>query len=158
MQGGDIDGTAAHAQARAQFAESSYVMLALAVLALGFQIVFVLNEEFDPADPWQRWSMIAALLSLFLLFMSVVFGLLLVINRVRGFRSTLVAAQQNHPDARVTARSQRLSAKLERRTWRLFWYHLATFGFGLFLTAVAVALTVIASFLSYGQAPPGCDI
>ena len=158
MQGGDIDGTVAHAQARAQFAESSYVMLALAVLALGFQIVFVLNEEFDPADPWQRWSMIAALLSLFLLFISVVFGLLLVVNRVRGFRSTLVARQQDHPDARVTERSQRLSAKLERRTWRLFWYHLGTFGFGIFLTAVAVALSVIASFLSYGQMPPGCDI
>jgi hypothetical protein len=159
IEPGDLGDAVSHREfdRGGQLLAATYVMLALSVAAFGFQIVFVLNEEFDPADPLQKWALIAALLSLFVLFMSVIFGLLLVMNHIRKIRAATLAVTAAPDDLRLVQRHRRLSAKLERRSWHIFWYQLGTFGFGLFLTAIAVALQVIASFLSYGQTP-GCDI
>src|SRR5207237_2277829 len=105
---------------RAQFTSAGYVMLALSVAALGFQVVFVLNASFDPGDPWQRAALVAALLSLLVLFLSVAMGLFLVLNRVRDMRATLLAVRSSatESETRVIEGNQRLSAKLGRRSWR----------------------------------------
>ena len=162
MQADDSEGAPAHWQSviRAQFTNAGYVILALSVAALGFQMVFVLNAQFDAGDPWQRAALVAALLSLLVLFLSVAMGLFLILNRVRDLRATLLAAGSGATESeiRVIEGNQRLSAKLGRRSWRLFWFHLGAFGLGVFLAAVAVMLSVIAAFLSYGEVPPGCDI
>lgn len=143
---------------RVQLSYASYVLLALSVAALGFQMNFVLNAEFDPADPWQRSALIAALLSLFVLFLSVASGLFLMINRLRDLRARATTTDEDGAGARAIERQQKLSAKLSRRNWPLWWFHLGTFGFGVFLAVIAVALSVIAALLSYGKPAPGCDI
>ena len=145
---------------RAQFGYASYVILALSVAALGFQMIFVLNAQFDPADPWQRSALIAALLSLFVLFLSVGSGVLVVANRMRDLRAGMRAATaaEDAADTRTVERQQKLSAKLGRRSWPLLWFHLGTFSFGVFLAVIAVAFSVIAGLLSYGEPAPGLDI
>src|SRR5205823_8872522 len=97
MQADDSEGAPAHWQSviRAQFTSAGYVMLALSVAALGFQMVFVLNAQFDAGDPWQRAALVAALLALLVLFLSVAMGLFLVVNRVRDLRATLLAARSS---------------------------------------------------------------
>jgi hypothetical protein len=145
---------------RTQFSYASYVILALSVAALGFQMTFVLNAQFDPADPWQRSALIAALLSLFVFFLSVASGVLVLANRMRDLRADMRAATaaKDGADPGAVECQQKLSAKLGRRNWPLLWFHLGTFGFGVFLAVIAVALSAIAALLSYGEPAPGCDI
>src|SRR5690348_15395181 len=114
---------------RAQARYASYVILGLSVAALGFQMTFVLNAQFDPADAWQRLALIAALLSLFFLLVSVVSGVLVQINRLRDLRALMrAAAAEAGADALAIERQQKLSARLGRRIWPLLLFHLGTFG------------------------------
>lgn len=112
------------------------LVLGLAVAALGFQAALLLNKDFSPAG-WQKCAYAAAM---FLLTMSIVLGVLVVVNRLRDFRATKDAARLREEGAAnsLIEPHRFLYRKLGRRTWGLFWWQVATFAIGVVLTAVAL--------------------
>lgn len=113
------------------------LVLGFAVAALGFQVTLLLNDKFVPVS-WQRC---AFLLSLLLLMVSVLFGIAVVINRLRDFRETMNAAQARENGSIDVEKHRAVYRRLGQRTWWLFWWQLGTFGVGAILTV----LTVLAS-------------
>jgi len=79
-------------------------------------------------------------LSMFLLVASVLFGIAVVINRLRDFRATMNAARGREQGLAesVVEKYRELYCKLGRRTWVLFWFQLGTFGAGIVLTIISI--------------------
>jgi hypothetical protein len=67
------------------------LILGLSVAVLGFEISLLLNENFSPGSCLQRVSLF---FSLVLLAVSIVFGVLVVINRLTDFRLTTSIARR----------------------------------------------------------------
>lgn len=119
-----------------QLTYSVNLILGLAVAALGFQVVLLLNERFLP-DGWQKCAFGASMLTLLL---SIGLGIWCVINRLRDFRATTRAArlrEDGKPDNDIQPYRD-LYKKLRESTWGLFWWQIGTFGVGIVFTVFAV--------------------
>lgn len=116
------------------------LVLALSIATLGFQITLLLNDKFTPVG-WQKCTFS---LSLFLLSISVIVGIVVVVNRLRDFRATKEAARlrEDHASPATIEPYRMLYRKLGNRTWTLFWWQLSTFGFGVVLATLAVLASV----------------
>jgi hypothetical protein len=122
-----------------QLTYAANLILGLSIAALGFQITLLLPDRFRPSA-CQKY---AFLLSMLLLALSIIFGLWLVINRLRDFRATETAARMREEgESGVKIEPYRvLYRRLGAITWRLFWWQVSTFGAGLFFTVLSVLLS-----------------
>jgi hypothetical protein len=124
------------------------LILSFSVATLGFQVTLLLSDKFNPVS----WQKCAFSLSLALLAASLVFGVWVVINRLRDFRTTMKAAREREKLERKGAREEEiekeiepyrvLSRKLGERTWCLFWWQVGTFSAGVFFTVLSVLASV----------------
>jgi len=116
------------------------VILGFSIAIFGFQISLLLGEKFNPIS----WQKCAFLLSLFLIAMSIDFGIWVIINRLRDFRATKEAAKlQERGASAVEIKPYRdLYKKLGKRTWCLFWWQVYTLCAGLFFSALSVFASV----------------
>jgi hypothetical protein len=119
-----------------QLTYSVNLILALAVGVLGFQVALLLNDKFNPIS----WQKCAFSVSMFLLFLSVALGIWCVINRLMAFRATAKAARMSEDEkpAEGSQPYRDLYEKLDKKTWRLFWWQVGTFGVGIFFTILGV--------------------
>jgi hypothetical protein len=116
------------------------LILALAVATLGFGVTLLLNKEFVLIS-WQKCIISAALLTLLA---SVGLGIWCVVNRLRDFRATeqVTCMLQKGLDDSEIQHLRALSDRLGKKTWSIFWWHIGTFGIGVVLVVVGVAVTV----------------
>ncbi len=121
------------------------LILSFSVATLGFQVTLLLSDKFKPVS-WQKCSFS---LSLFLLFASIILGVLVVINRLRDFRATTKAARKREEGAleKDIEQYQILYRKLGKSTWYLFWWQLGTFSVGVFFTVLSVWASASAKLL-----------
>jgi hypothetical protein len=112
------------------------LILSFSVAAIGFEISLILNKEFERAG-WQNWLFI---MSMFSLLLSLAVGLLCVVNRLWDFRATTETARKRE-DGKSDLDLQplrKLTRALGKRTWSLFWWQIAAFGFGVLLMVLAI--------------------
>lgn len=122
----------------AQLTYAINLLLTFAVATLGFQVALLAGDKFSLAASWQKCLFS---LSIFVLGVSIIFGLVVVVNRLRSFRATMRAARAREKgDTEALTVNRAKYTILDRRTWCLFWWQAGTF-------AAAIALTV-ASILS----------
>lgn len=124
----------------AQFTYSVNLILGLAVAALGFQVTLLLNDKFNPVT----WQKCAFSVSMLLLLLSIVLGILCVVNRLRDFRATRRAArmrEERKPNEDIQPYRD-LYKKLGERTWLLFWWQIGTFGAGVIFTILAICASI----------------
>jgi hypothetical protein len=121
------------------------LILTLATASLGFAIALIKDKDFTPGC-WGKCFLILSQLSLLA---SVGLGIWCVVNRLLDFRKTKDNARDQeyltaHPEreeVRKTLEKRREeTGKLGKRTWRIFWWQTGTFGLGVLLLLVAVAL------------------
>lgn len=120
----------------AQLTYAVNLLLTFAVAALGFLAALLAGEKFALAASWQKCLFS---LSLLLLGSSILFGLWVVVNRLRSFRATMRAARAREngcPEQLSTNRA--LYKSLDPRTWVLFWWQVGTFAAGIVLTMAAL--------------------
>ena len=120
------------------------LILGFSVATLGFQVTLLLSNEFNPVS-WQKRSFS---LSLVLLAAALVFGVWVVINRLRDFRATMKVAREREKLERrglgdediekVIEPYRVLYRKLGERTWCLFWWQVGTFSSGVFFAVLSV--------------------
>lgn len=120
----------------AQLTYAINLLLTFAVATLGFQVALLAGDKFSLAVSWQK-----CLFSLSLLFLvfSILFGLAVVVNRLRSFRATMRAArarEKGNSEALTTNRA--LYKLLDPRTWWLFWWQVGTFAAGIVLTVASL--------------------
>jgi uncharacterized membrane protein YbhN (UPF0104 family) len=116
------------------------LILSFSVAVLGFQIAIILNEKFNPVS-WQKCTF---LFSLACLLISVGSGILCVINRLRDFRATMKVAQMREKgrnDEEIQP-YRALYQKLGAMTWRLFWWQIGTFGVGVLVLVLSIAVSL----------------
>ncbi len=119
----------------AQLTYAINLLLTFAVATLGFQVALLAGEKFSLAASLQKCLFCLSLVSLGL---SVLFGLAVVVNRLRSFRATMRAARarENGKDDVLTI-NRGLYKALDGRTWWLFWWQAGTFAVGIVLTVAA---------------------
>ena len=117
------------------------LILTFSVATLGFQASLLLSEKFNPVS-WQKGIFI---FSLFLLCISVAFGLWGVINRLRDFRATAQVAMKRvqHCSIEEVEMNRAISKQMGACTWNLFRLQLVTFFLGFFC--------VVGSIFSYAS-------
>lgn len=117
------------------------LILSFSVATLGFQVTLLLGEKFNPVS----WQKCVFFLSIFLLVVSVGFGIWLVINRLRDFRATTKAARMREKGESDYAIEpyRNLYRKLGDKTWDLFWWQIGTFGTGVLFTFLSVLASVV---------------
>jgi hypothetical protein len=115
------------------------LILGFAVAALGFQITLLLSGDFAPVC----WQKLVFSLSLLLLSASTLFGIAVIINRLRDFRATMNAAREreNGSADAVVEVHRAVYRRLGPITWCLFWWQLGTFGTGVALTVISALAT-----------------
>lgn len=119
-----------------QLTYSINLILGLSVATLGFQVTLLLGQNFTLI----AWQKCVFNLSLLLLTASVIFGLAVVINRLRAFRSTMRAARarEKKESESIIEGHRQLYRRLDSRTWCLFWWQIGTFSGGIFLTVLSL--------------------
>jgi len=129
-----------------QFGYALNLILGLSVAALGYELSFLLNNEFDK----DCWQIICSFASLLLLFLSIALGLWCVVNRLRDFRATTETAYKREDGAsKLDLLPLRIFTQtLGKRTWLLFWGQTWTFGIGILLLTLAVGGSIAKSALS----------
>jgi hypothetical protein len=130
----------------AQVGYAINLILSLATASLGFSLALVKDKDFGPSF----WGKLPIDLSIAFLMISVLAGLICVINRLLDFRKTASIAQDREnwrsqglpaDDVNVKLRERRLvTEKLGVRTWTLFCTQVTTFGLGVTLLMVAFAV------------------
>ncbi len=112
------------------YALNLFLALTIAVLAYWFSLLR--DDGFIP----EATAKCLMVLSLLALAVSVICGLVCVVLRLVNFRGTAQRARD-----RDDAPSRDELRGLGRLTWNLFYIHLAGFGFGVLLLAIALLLT-----------------
>jgi len=127
----------------AQLTYAINLILSFSVAALAFQVNTLLNEKFKPVS-WQKCSFF---LSLLILVASGGLGIWCVINRLRSFRATSkVARMREEGKSDEEMQPFRTFYKmLDKKTWRLFWWQIGTFGVGVILFILGIVASVIMS-------------
>jgi Na+-transporting methylmalonyl-CoA/oxaloacetate decarboxylase gamma subunit len=112
------------------------LILGFSVATLGFQVTLLLEDKFTPI----AWQKCAFGLSLLLLVASVIFGITVVINRLRAFRATMrtARAREKKETESTIEEHRQLYRKLDGRTWCLFWWQIGTFAGGIVLTVLSL--------------------
>jgi len=116
------------------------LFLTYAVAALGFSLHLLSEPRFpsrnSPAKALLLMALIFGLLSIF-------FGAWACLNRLFDFRLTaqIVRLRERENEKVALANLRRRDRVLERRTWRLLWLEIVTFGLQLY--AVVLFLTVM---------------
>lgn len=129
-----------------QFGYALNLILGLSVAALGYELSFLLDEEFKRVG-WQNCLFVISLL-FFLL--SVAVGLWCVVNRLKDFRATAETAY-NREDGASDLKLlplRTLTCTLGKRTWLLFRWQIATFGIGVLLLVFAVGGVIIGAVIT----------
>lgn len=120
----------------AQLTYAANLLLTFAVATLGFQVALLAGEKFSLPASWQKCLFSVSLL---LLGTSILFGLWVVVNRLRSFRATMRAARsREHGWVESLAKYRALYKSLDARTWFLFWWQVGTFAAGIVLTMAAL--------------------
>ena len=124
------------------------LILSFSVATLGFQVTLLLSDKFNPVS-WQKCTFC---LSLALLAASLVFGVWVVINRLRDFRATMKAAREREKLERRDVSAEEIEKEIEpyrvlyrklgERTWCLFWWQVGTFSTGVLFTVLSVLASV----------------
>lgn len=119
----------------AQLTYAINLLLTFAVATLGYQVTVLAGEKFVPVSA-QKFVFSLSLLSLGL---SVLFGVTIVVNRLRSFRATMRAARaRENGNTERHAALRALYKRLDARTWWLFWWQAGTFALGIALTIASV--------------------
>jgi hypothetical protein len=123
-----------------QFGYALNLILGLSVAALGYELSFLLNKEFDK----NCLQIFCSLISLFFLFFSILFGLWCVVDRLRNFRVTAKVAYKREDGAsKLDLQPLRaLTEALGKRTWLLFQLHIWAFGIGILFLILAVGASI----------------
>lgn len=121
------------------------VILGFSIATIGFQLTLLLNEKFILVS----WQKLIFVLSLLFLVASVVFGVLVIINRLRDFRATTKVARKREGSAPAEEIEpyRVLSRALGKKTWCLFWGQIGTFSAGALLIVVSVLASTSHKFL-----------
>ena len=124
-----------------QFGYALNLILGLSTAALGYEISFLLNNEFD----MDCWQIVSSLISLLFLFLSIGLGLFCVVNRLRDFRATTETAYKREDGASKLdlLPLRAITQTLGKRTWLLFWGQTCTFGIGILLLILAVVGSIV---------------
>lgn len=122
------------------------LILTLATASLGFTLQSVKDHSFT-SGCWDKCCVVLAGLCLLV---SVGLGIWCVINRLIDFRKTkdiarvretLGSADPDRTDIQKRLDERREETKrLGRRTWVIFWWQVGTFGAGVLLLVIAVAI------------------
>jgi hypothetical protein len=155
--------TPCHAQREASFGGKglpSYslgyavnLILTLATASLGFATALIKDKDFTPGC-WGKCFLVLSELSLLA---SIGLGIWCVINRLLDFRKTkcnardreqvrIAHSERDEIQRRLDKRRDE-TKKLGRRTWRIFWWEIGTFGLGVSWLVVAVAIAYSAKLL-----------
>jgi hypothetical protein len=123
-----------------QLSYSINLILSFSVAAVGFGVSLLLNENYNPT----LCQAYAFYTSLLLLLVSVAFGVLCTINRLRDFRATkeitnIKRKDENSPEL---AGLREFTNKLGNRTWGIFWWQIGTFTAGIFIMVLSVAFSL----------------
>lgn len=121
------------------------LVLGFAIATLGFQVTLLLSKEFVLVS----WQKCVFSLSLLLISASVLFGVTVVVNRLRDFRATKEAARLREDGASEDAIEpyRVLYRRLGATTWGLFWWQLGTFAIGVVLIVLVVLASVVHKLL-----------
>ena len=105
------------------------LFLTLSVATLGFSMDLLRDKHFTPEGHSRCLFLFATLLIL----LSIIVGILCVINRLRDFRVTTKVARmrENNQPADEIAPYVLLYETLGKRTWSLFWAQIALFSFSI---------------------------
>jgi hypothetical protein len=113
------------------------LILGLATGSLGFALTLLKDKDFVP----QNCQKVFFDLSLASLLLSIALGIWCVISRLRDFRKTKNIARDGEQWKRDGIADDEIKSRLEQRraevkslgkcTWRLFYWQLGSFGFGL---------------------------
>ncbi len=134
------------ATALTQLGYAVNLILGFATASLGFSLALIKDKDFAPGCLGKH----LLLLGLVSLMASIVFGVWCVINRLSDFRKTRGIARdrekwqrekaaQDEIDSRLALRRSE-TCKLGKRTWKLFYWQIGTFGSGAFLLVTAFAV------------------
>lgn len=124
----------------AQLTHTVNLIFGLSVAALAFQVTTLISDRFNPVS-WQKCVFSTSLIALLF---SAALGIWCVVNRLRDFRVTTKIArvrEQNADNSQLDS-DRALSEKLGKRTWRIFWWQIGTFGVGILLLVLGIAGSV----------------
>lgn len=116
---------------REQLTVASSLILGLAIAALGYQSVAVLDEKVAHVSRMQFGSLTC-------LAVSSVAGILLVINRLMDFRLTTQLAKLRSEKRSEVYPLEKQTDRLGKWSWRLFWLQVWSFFVGVILFAAFV--------------------
>lgn len=124
---------------REQLTFANNLILTFAVASLGFVLTLLQN---DPAKA--LCTLWAEFFAAIFLTASILFGIALVVNRLKDFRTSTRIAKQREAGANdAQLETDRITAEqLGGRTWCLFWWQIATFTMGAAAAAIAVMLPI----------------
>lgn len=126
----------------AQLTYAINLIFGLSIAVFGFQVTLLLNEHFYPVSCWQKLTLSLSLVSLIA---CIVLGIWLVINRLSDFRITARTARRREEGAKehelgdLRAQSKRFG----KRTWRLFYWQIGTFGCRFLLACLSIIPSVV---------------
>lgn len=126
------------------------LILGFSVATLGFQLSLLQSSDFNPVS----WGKCIFSISLICLFSSMLFGVWVVINRLKDFRLTMRTARKREAMLSDKKTEEEIDRALEpyrisgrelgESTWVLFWWQIGTFGAGVLFTTLSV-------LISFGQ-------
>lgn len=124
-----------------QFGYSLNLILGLSVATLGYEISYLLNEDYK----LNCWQIICAVISVIFLLFSIFLGLYCVVNRLRDFRATAETAykRENGASKLDLQPLRELTKRLGGKTWRLFKWQAIAFIFSILLLVLAISGSII---------------
>ena len=116
------------------------LIITLTTGAIAFGISLLTNKDFNPLLWASLWSRIFFGLTILTLLTSIGIGIGCVINRLTDFRITRrIASLRDKGALTRLLKSARLKCKkLGGRTWRLFYWQIGLFAFGVLLFMISI--------------------
>ena len=117
------------------------LILTLTLASLGFGTALLINQNFIPTGGGK----VTFLLSMLALIISVILGVICIINRLKDFRKTAkIAKLRGKPNQESYVNELRLSTKkLGANTWIFFYWQVGFLFLGVALLIVTIGLTYI---------------
>jgi hypothetical protein len=130
----------------AQLGYAVNLILTLATASLGFAVALIKDRDFTPGC-WGKCFLVISELSLL---GSVGLGIWCSVNRLLDFRKTKDNAKDREDLRTAHCEREKIQRRLDkrrgetkklgRRSWYIFWCQIGTFGLGVLLLAIAVAV------------------
>lgn len=122
-----------------QLGFANNLILALALGVMGFAIKFIQDENFEPNNIQKSLIWIGGVLTL----ISILLGILLIINRLEDFRLTANIARKRETGNRKDLIADRESSrKLGKKTWKFFVWQTSTFFIGFLSFLILFLITM----------------